>query len=151
MKRLIAAQETWKISMNMAIRKDFTPNGVGLPFYVQGLPGPLAWNRLVPRFFIQKSMKYESCPECNKPWNENEIEFQVCDLCGYENPDSLAGIKIRSKKIFRSALGWGIVAIGTAICISLYHFLAHDVTIVGYWITFFISSLFLILLTRKLR
>jgi hypothetical protein len=38
--------------MNMAIRKVFTPNGVGLPFYVQGLPGPLAWSRIVPRFFI---------------------------------------------------------------------------------------------------
>lgn len=30
------------------------PNGVGLPFYVQGLPGPLAWKWLVPRFFFIK-------------------------------------------------------------------------------------------------
>ena len=30
----------------------FTPNGVGLPVHVQGLPEPLAWIRLVPRFFF---------------------------------------------------------------------------------------------------
>jgi hypothetical protein len=47
-------------------------------------------------------MKHEICPECGKPWNENEIEFQVCDQCGFEDNSSAVISKLKR---------WGIVAI----------------------------------------
>jgi hypothetical protein len=38
--------------MNMSSKEYFAPNGVELPFHVQGSPEPLAWSRFVPRFFF---------------------------------------------------------------------------------------------------
>ena len=77
--------------MNMAIRKVFTSNGVGLPFYVQGLPGPLAWSRLVPRFFIE----FQIHREMKRPIL---ILFLLISACGPLNKLDLSAIHIGMDK-----------------------------------------------------
>jgi hypothetical protein len=96
-------------------------------------------------------MKYTTCPECGMIWKPNEIEFQVCDNCGYENPDTLASIKIRFSNITRILIRWLIVIIGTALCLALYNWTVYAPTRVGNYLIFFIASFMLILLTSNLQ
>ena len=51
---------------------------------------------------------YERCPNCQSPWNENEIEFQLCNKCGFE--DKKGRIKQQIKGFLR-LLRWAITII----------------------------------------
>jgi hypothetical protein len=55
-------------------------------------------------------MKHEICPECGKAWNENEIEFQLCDKCGFE--DTSSAVIARFKK-------WGVISIFLILVIAI--------------------------------
>ena len=55
-------------------------------------------------------MKHEICPECGKTWNENEIEFQVCDKCGFEDTSSAVVAKFKK---------WGVISIFLIIVIAI--------------------------------
>jgi hypothetical protein len=55
---------------------------------------------------------HHQCPKCDKPWLENEIEFQVCDVCGYENPKASQITLVRTLKLillFPLAVSAGIL------------------------------------------
>jgi len=45
---------------------------------------------------------YLKCPVCNTPWNWNEIGYQSCNRCGYENSRLATGVQI--KRIFRAVM-----------------------------------------------
>ena len=50
-----------------------------------------------------------SCPDCGKNWSESEVEFQVCNECGYEN--DVERTKQQLKRIGKSVMwGMGIIA-----------------------------------------
>ena len=59
---------------------------------------------------------YLKCPECYTPWNWNEIGYQSCNRCGYENPRLATGVQI--KRIFRAVMKY-LFAIIVAVCVGI--------------------------------
>jgi len=89
------------------------------------------------------------CPQCNKPWSESEIEFQVCNDCGFS--DENARLKLSAKNLGKSVFKWLIIifiavligAIGATVTqgnIGLWVFLGGAISIAIYHIARFLLT-----------
>ncbi len=57
-------------------------------------------------------MKHKICPECEAKWNWNEIGYQLCNTCGYENSNEAAKIQIKriARMIIKCLIAFVIAA-----------------------------------------
>ena len=61
-------------------------------------------------------MKHEICPECGSKWTWNEVGYQLCNKCGYENSNEAA--KIQIKRIARMVLKY-LIAVVIAVFVGV--------------------------------
>ncbi len=54
-------------------------------------------------------MKHEICPECKAKWTWNEIGYQLCNNCGYENSNE--AVKIQIKRMARIIMKYLIACV----------------------------------------
>lgn len=76
-------------------------------------------------------MKYSSCPNCNKPWCDTEIEFQLCDDCGYKSLDELPDEKLSTKKILGNTLRWIFLLPASLLIMALIYGIVRGIYSIG--------------------
>ena len=69
-------------------------------------------------------MKHEICPECEAKWTWNEIGYQLCNNCGYENSNEAA--KIQIKRIARIIMKY-LIACAISVFVGVFFWEGYDI------------------------